>query len=117
MAVPLTTALGLPGHSAPIKMALLYFVTVVSVVDLEVVSVAPWTRSRMSSVTHSAAATILHGLSGQYVRPVAEVGISNGKLVTVMGNPCNLIDKSVQMSSLFLTGQSGAPAVPRVEMV
>ena len=108
---PLIMVSGPPGHSALMQMALSFFATEAFDADLEVATVELWTRSRMLSVIHRDAVTILHGPSGQRVQPVAEVAINSGKLTTVMEKRFSSTVKFVPMLSLFLTGPSGVPAV------
>ena len=106
----LTTVNGQHGHNVRMLQVHLFFATVVSVVDLVPVSVVLSMKSRMLSVTHNAAVTILHGVNGAHVRLHVVPDSNSAKLMTVMANQFNSTAKSVPILSKFLSGLSGALA-------
>ena len=93
--VPDTTVSGLPGVSAMMVMAILSFVEVVFVDELEMDSVEISTKFKMLNVTHNDAVTIAPGLPGLVVQPHVAAVFKNEPLMIVMVWLFKSIDKSV----------------------
>lgn len=112
-----TTVNGRPGHNVRMHLAKWFFVMVVYVADLALVSVVLLMKFRMLNVIHNAAATIRHGVSGDFALLHVVPDFNSDKSMIVMVNQFNSIVKSVPTSSKFPNGPSGALAQLHAVMV
>ena len=112
-----TTVNGRPGHNVRMHLAKWSFVMVAYVADPVQASVVLLMRYRMLNVIHNGAATIHHGVSGDFAPPHVVPDFNSDKSMIVMVNQFNSIVKSVPILSKFLNGLSGALAQPHAVMV
>lgn len=92
-----TTVLGPLGRNVLTRTAVSSFVTVVSDVDPELDTVVPWTKYRMLSATHNAAATTLPGPSGLHAQLAAVLVINRDRLTTVTESQFSLTARFAPM--------------------